>query len=116
MKVLLSIVLLMLTTCGLVSAQQIREQDISYRTTIVREINLNHPSNQSLFGKKALLAEILLDYTLNGSWDAYNPEDHELVLSRNELIRNISFPEDSCGFERYHSAQLYLIELQEEFI
>ncbi len=95
---------------------KIREEDKAYSTTIIREINLNHPSNQFLFGKKALLGEMLLQATICGSIQAFNPENHEQQLSCAEVAMNISIPTDSFGYDQYHFSQLYLIELQEEFI
>lgn len=119
MKVLLSIPLMVFACSSMLSAQpfKIREEDKAYSTTIVREINLNHPSNQSLFGKKALLSEMLLEATKKGYLQARQPEDPETELSLWDVIKNISIPSDSgfC-FEQYLPSQLYLIELQEEFI
>ena len=115
MKSLLSIVLCVLAG-SLLSAQHIREQDKAYSTTIVREVNLYHPSNQFLFGQRALLSQILIEATENGSCKAYNPCQIEEELSVREFIGNRSYPDDSCGFEQYYSSQLYIIEIQEEFV
>jgi hypothetical protein len=116
MKTLLSIALLVLANCRLLSAQHIREQDKAYSTSIVREINLNHPSNQFLFGKRALLSQVLIEATENERCKVYNPYHTDEELSTKELISNISYPTDSCGFEEYLPSKLYIIELQEEFI
>ena len=116
MKALLVVAVLILANGRLVSAQHIREQDKAYSTSIVREINLNHPSNQFLFGKKALLSQLLIEHTENSCCKIYNPYNKEVEISRKEFTSNLSYPNDSCGFERYLSSQVYLIELQEEFV
>ena len=117
MKVLLSTALLILIGCQYAAAQQTREQDITFRTTIVRGIDLNHASNQKLFGKKSLMSKILLEAALSGSSEVYNADTLDKKLSSKELIAKISYPTDSnnCRLQ-YFPEQLYEVELIEELI
>jgi hypothetical protein len=116
MKVLLSATILVLICAQHAAAQYTRDQDIAFSTTIVRGIDLNHPSNQEIFGKKSLMCRILLEAAQSGSCKAYKPDTLEKELSYEELIRNISFPDDSNNFIQYSPQQLYEVELQEELI
>jgi hypothetical protein len=115
MKALLS-TMLVLICYQYTSAQYTRDQDIAFSTTIVRGIDLNHPTNQKTFGKKSLMSQILLDAALSGSYKVYNSDTLEKELSCAELIQKISFPDDSNNFMQYLPQQLYEVELQEELI
>ncbi len=100
MKTLLSIAILILADCRLLSSQHIREQDKAYSTTIVREINLNHPSNQSLFGKRALLSQVLVEATENGLCKVYNPYHTDEEISTKEFYLSILLREGLCIIAR----------------
>ena len=85
MKVLLSTVLLVLALCQCGWTQHVREQDITFRITIVRAIDLTNSSNQKIFGKKALMSRILIEAAQSGACKVYHPDTLDKVLSLEEI-------------------------------
>ena len=116
MKVFVSTALLLVALSNFVFAQQVREQDITYRITIVRGIDLTNSSNQKIFGKKSLMSRILIDAVQNGKCTVYHPDTLENTLSLEEFNKRRSFPNDSNVLEHYLPEQLYEVELMEELI
>ena len=116
MKVLLSTAMLALVVYQSAWAQHVREQDITFRTTIVRGIDLTNTVNQQVFGKNALMSKILIESALKEKFPVYNPDTLENQLSLEEFVERISFPNDSNQLERYRPEQLYEVELMEELI
>jgi hypothetical protein len=118
MKMLLSPVFGILMFSG-VSAQPdhtyVRECDISFRTNIVRAINLRNPANEDIFDKGRIV-EILLNAALNNQLPLYNPFNKNQSLDKETLIEKLSVKEDDGTVSQYTYRHLYQIEIGEDLV
>lgn len=98
------------------SAQQIREQDIAYRKSIVKEINLRHPMNAEVFGKEALFSRILLEAAISGQLPSWNPDTLRQRLTAEQIISRTAYHTDSGTVEYYGWEELYILEITEDLV
>lgn len=111
----LSVFLLLLI--GLVAAaQNIREQDIAYRKSIVKAIDLRHPMNAEVFGKNALFSRILLEAAINGQLPSWNPDTLQQRFTTEQLSARMSYYTDSGTVEQYRWEELYMVEITEDLV
>ncbi|MFL5730858.1 MAG: hypothetical protein ACJ75J_15320 [Cytophagaceae bacterium] len=118
MKMLLSPVLGIFMFSEL-SAQQdhtfVRECDITFRTHIVRSINLRHPANEDIF-ERGRIVELLLNAALAGQIPMYDPIAKEKSLSQEALIEKLTVKAEDGSCSLYSFRHLYQIETGEDLV
>jgi hypothetical protein len=114
MRTLSAFVLMLI--CYSSSAQFVRDQDICYRKSIVKELNLRHPMNAAVFGKQSLFSKILLEAAMNGQIASWNPDTLSQRLTTEQITTRISYSNDSGATERYFLEDLYIVEITEDLV
>lgn len=104
---------LMVGLVSMAQAQKINEQYISFRTTLVREINLQHPTNQLIFGRNNRIVQLLLEGTHQEKLNAYTPYPIDTRLCPEQLDEKLYIAEDSTS---YGLSSLSILELTEELV
>jgi len=102
--------------CSIASAQHMRDQDVCYRKSIVKELNLRHPMNATVFGKQSLFSRILLEAAMNGQIPSWNPDTLSRRLTTEQINSRISYSTDSGALERYALEDLYIVEITEDLV
>jgi hypothetical protein len=93
----------------------VRECDITFRTHIVRCINLRHAANEEIFGKGRIV-ETLLAAAFANEIPVYNPENKTQILSNEALLERLTVKADDGTSEIYSYKQLYQIEVGEDLV
>ncbi|HXA01545.1 MAG TPA: hypothetical protein VNW99_06120 [Cytophagaceae bacterium] len=118
MKMLLSHTLGIFMFTGL-SAQPdhtyVRECDITFRTHIVRSINLRHISNEEIFGKGKVV-KILLEAAFANQISIYDPYNKAQLLSKEALLEKLTAKDEDGTADTYSFRQLYQIEIGEDLV
>lgn len=102
--------------CYAASAQQIRDQDIGYRKSVVKELNLRHPMNATVFGKQSLFSRILLEAATQGQLPSWNPDTLNKRMTAEQIVERMSYANDSGGVEQYYWEDLYIVEITEDLV
>jgi hypothetical protein len=93
----------------------VRECDITFRTHIVRSINLRNPANEDIFDKGRIV-EILLNAALSSQLPMYNPFNKNQRLDKETLIDKLSVKEEDGAVSQYTYRHLYQIEVGEDLV
>jgi hypothetical protein len=93
----------------------VRECDITFRTHIVRSINLRHTANEDIFGKGKVV-EVLLDAALANQIPIYDPNNKTQVLSKESLLERLTAKGEDGNVETYSFKQLYQMEVSEDLV
>jgi hypothetical protein len=118
MKILLSPVFGILMFSEL-SAQPdhtyVRECDITFRTHIVRSINLRHPANEEVFDKGRIV-ELLLQAAFAREIPIYDPIKKDQLISEETLLERLKVKAEDGTSDQYSSGHLYQIEIGEDLV
>jgi hypothetical protein len=93
----------------------VRECDITFRTHIVRAINLRNPANEDVFDKGRIV-EILLNAALNSQLPLYDPFNKNQTLDKAALMEKLSVKEEDGSTSQYTYRHLYQIEIGEDLV
>jgi hypothetical protein len=93
----------------------VRECDITFRTHIVRSINLHNPANEDIFDKGRIV-EILLNAALNSQLPIYDPFNKDQTLDKAALMEKLSVKEEDGTVSQYTYRHLYQIEIGEDLV
>lgn len=93
-----------------------REDDILYRTLLVRSLDLHWDKSKEVFGENNLFSVILFDAIMAGKIKAFEDESFEKSLSPEVLLNSLSFCErDSC-YQVIYPEQLNQVEIGEYLV
>lgn len=94
----------------------IREDDVMFRTGMVRFIDLNWPKSKEVFGEDHAMPRILFDAVMEGKLKAYTDTYLEQELSMEELLEKLSECfEDTC-MQVLSAESLTELELYEDLV
>lgn len=112
------LVLLSFVTSMPVLAQKeiIREDDVMFRTGMVRFIDLNWSKSKEVFGEDHALPRILFDAAMEGKLKAYTDDFLEQELTASELLEKLSECFDDTCIQVLAAESLTEIELSEDLV
>jgi len=93
----------------------VRDCDITFRTHIVRSINLRHIANEDIF-EKGKVVEVLLEAAFAKELPIYDPADKTRVLSIEALQERLTVKAEDGTINTYTYRHLYQIEVGEDLV
>jgi hypothetical protein len=93
----------------------VRECDITFRTHIVRSINLRHTANEDIFDKGKVV-EVLLEAAFANQIPVYNPNNKTELLSKENLLERLTVKNEDGTADTYSFRHLYQIEVGEDLV
>ena len=93
----------------------VRECDITFRTHIVRSINLRNIANEYIFDKGRIV-RILLDAAFADQLPIYDPNNKTQIISKENLFDRLTAKAEDGTAETYSYKQLYQMEVGEDLV
>jgi hypothetical protein len=93
----------------------VRECDITFRTHIVRNINLRHPANEDIFDKGRIV-ELLLQAAFTKQIPIYDPINKDQLISQEEFLEKLRIQTEDGTSDQYSFRHLYQIEIGEDLV
>jgi hypothetical protein len=92
----------------------VRECDITFRTHIVRSVNLRHPANEDVFDRGRIV-ELLLKAAFAREIPIYDPISKD-ELSQEALLEKLTAKAEDGANDQYSFRHLYQIEIGEDLV